>query len=91
MKVIREITDWSECPYPVKNHDYLVSPAMEFCHGMRKEGSDKWEKFSSRRRFVKSHRKFEVLNEKAPKEFVEPYMVHPWKNKTYNSLETFFE
>lgn len=91
MKLVRETTKWSKCPYPVKNHDYLVSPAMEFCFGIRKEGSDKWEKFSSRRRFNKSWRTFKVLDEKIPKEFVKPYMVNPWKNKTYNSLETFFE
>ena len=58
---------------------------------MRKEGSDKWEKFSSRRRFNKSWRTFKVLDEKIPKEFVEPYMVNPWKNKTYNSLEGFMQ
>ena len=89
MKIVREITDWSDSPHPVKNHDYLVSDAMEFCHGMRKQGSDKWEKFSSRRRFNKAWRKFEVLKEPMPKEFVEPYMVNPWKNKSYNSLESF--
>ena len=91
MKIVRETTDWSQSPHPVKNHDYLVSNAMEFCHAMRKEGSDKWEKFSNRRRFSKSYRTFKVLNEKLPKEFVEPYMVNPWKNKTYNSLEAYFE
>ena len=91
MKIVREITEWDECPYPVKNHDYMVSDAMEFCHAMRKQGSDKWEKFSTRRRFVKSYRKFEILNEKIPKEFVEPYMTNPWENKTYTSLEAFFE
>ena len=89
MKLVREITTWDECPYPVKNHDYLVSDAMEFCHAMRKQGSDKWEKFSTRRRFVKSFRKFETLNEKLPKEFVEPYMANPWDNKDYNSLEAY--
>ena len=89
MKLVREITTWDECPYPVKNHDYLVSDAMEFCHGMRKAGSDKWEKFESRRRFNKSWRKFQTLNEKLPKEFVDPYMADPWDNKSYNSLEAF--
>ena len=89
MKIVRETTKWGRCPYPVKNHDYLVSNAMEFCHAMRKQGSDKWEKFSTRRRFTKSFRTFEVLNEKLPKEFVEPYMSNPWKNKSYNSLEAF--
>ena len=89
MKLVREITDWSDSPYPVKNHDYMVTDAMEFCHAMRKQGSDKWEKFSTRRRFVKSYRKFETLNEKLPKEFVDPYMVDAWKNKSYNSLEAF--
>ena len=58
---------------------------------MRKQGSEKWEKFSSRRRFNKAHRKFEVLDEKKPKEFVEPYMANPWDNRSYNSLEAFFE
>ena len=91
MKLVRETTKWTKFPYPVKNHDYLVSPAMEFCFAMRKEGSDKWEKFSSRRRFNKSWRTFKVLDEKIPKEFVEPYMVNPWKNKTYNSLEGFMQ
>ena len=91
MKLVRETTKWKNCPYPVKNHDYMVSNAMEFCFGMRKQGSDKWEKFSARRRFSKSWRTFEVLDEKIPKEFVEPHMTNPWKNKTYNSLETFFE
>ena len=91
MKLVRETTEWNQSPYPVKNHDYMVSPAMEFCFGMRKAGSDKWEKFSSRRRFNKAYRKFVVLDEKTPKEFVEPYMANPWDNKSYNSLETFFE
>jgi len=89
MKLVRETTEWSNCPYPVKNHDYLVTNAMEFCHGMRKTGTDKWEKFSSRRRFNKGHRKFQVLNEKLPKEFVEPYMANPWDSKDYNSLEAY--
>jgi hypothetical protein len=89
MKIIREITEWTECPYPVKNHDYLVSNAYEFCHAMRKQGSDKWEKFGKRKKFNKAHRKFEVLNEKDPKEFVEPYCSNPWDSKTYNSLEMF--
>jgi len=56
---------------------------------MRKQGSDKWEKFSSRRRFNKSFRKFEVLNESLPKEFVDPYMSNPWDNRAYNSLEAY--
>ena len=89
MKIVREVTTWNECPYPVKNHDYMVSNAMEFCHAMRKQGSDKWEKFSSRRRFIKSFRKFQTLNETLPKEFVEPYMANPWDSKSYNSLEGF--
>ena len=67
----------------------MVSDGMEFCHAMRKQGSDKWEKFSTRRRFVKSYRKFETLNEKLPKEFVDPYMSNPWDNKEYNSLEAY--
>ena len=91
MKLVREITDWSQSPYPVKNHDYMVSTAMKFCFAMRKQGSDKWEKFAARRRFNKAHRKFEVLDEKKPKEFVEPFMTNPWENRSYNSLETFFE
>ena len=36
MKIIRETTEWTDCPYDVKNHDYLVSNAYEFCHAMRK-------------------------------------------------------
>ena len=89
MKIIRETTNWDQSPYPVKNHDYLVSDAAEFCHAMRKEGSDKWEKFGARKRFSKSWRKFTTLKESLPKEFVNPYMADPWSNKTYNSLEGF--
>ena len=89
MKLVRETTNWNGCPYPVKNHDYMVSDGMEFCFAMRKQGSDKWEKFSSRRRFSKAWRTFDQLQEKLPKEFVEPYMVNPWENRTYNSLEAF--
>ena len=89
MKIIRETTNWDQSPYPVKNHDYLVSDAAEFCHAMRKEGSDKWEKFGTRKRFSKSWRKFTTLKESLPKEFVNPYMTDPWSNKTYNSLEGF--
>ena len=91
MKIVRETTAWTQCPYPVKNHDYLVSNAMEFCHAYRKAGSDKWEKFSTRRRFTKAWRRFEVLNEKIPKEFVDPYMANPWENRSYNSLEAFMQ
>lgn len=91
MKIVREMTNWKSSPYPVKNHDYMVSDAMEFCFAMRKQGSDKWEKFSARRKFSKSYRKFEQLDEKIPKEFVQPYMSNPWDNRSYNSLEAFFE
>ena len=80
MKIVRETSTWTRCHYDVKNHDYLVSDGLEFCHGMRKAGSDKWEKFSKRKRFNKAFRSFEVLNEKLPKEFVEPYMANPWDN-----------
>ena len=83
------MTTWSRCPYPVKNHDYLVSDAYEFCHAMRKQGSDKWEQFGKRKKFNKSFRKFEVLNEKLPKEFVQPYMANPWDSREYNSLEAY--
>ena len=89
MKIIRETTNWSKSPYPVKNHDYLVSDGAEFCHGMRKAGSDKWEKFPTRKQFSKSWRKFKVLKESLPNEFVKPYMADPWTNTSYNSLEGF--
>ena len=89
MKIVRETTTWSKCPYPIKNHDYLVSNGMEFCHAMRKQGSDKWEKFEKRKRFNKAWRKFQTLNEKQPKEFVDPYMANPWDNTEYNSLEAY--
>jgi len=56
---------------------------------MRKVGTDKWEQFSSRRRFNKAFRKFQTLNEKLPKEFVDPYMSNPWDSKEYNSLEAY--
>ena len=91
MKIIRETTKWDKSPYPVKNHDYLVSNEGEFCHAMRKEGTDKWEKFATRKRFNKSWRKFTTLNEPTPKEFVAPSMANPWDNTSYNSLEAYFE
>jgi hypothetical protein len=69
----------------------MVSDGMEFCHGMRKAGSDKWEKFPKRKKFSKSWRKFTTLKEPIPKEFVKPYAADPWSNKTYNSLEAYFE
>ena len=89
MKIIRETTNWDQSPYPVKNHDYLVSDAAEFCHGMRKAGTDKWEQFPTRKRFSKSWRKFTTLKESLPKEFVKPYTADPWSNTSYNSLEGF--
>jgi len=67
----------------------MVSDGMEFCHGMRKAGSDKWERYSTRKRFSKSWRKFTTLKESLPKEFVKPYAADPWSNTSYNSLEGF--
>ena len=89
MKLVREKTKWSRCPYPIRNHDYMVSNGMEFCFGMRKAGTDKWEKWEKRKRFNKAWRQFETLDEKIPKEFVEPYTSNPWDAVSYNSLESF--
>ena len=67
----------------------MVSDGMEFCHGMRKAGTDKWERYATRKRFSKSWRKFTTLKESLPKEFVKPYTTDPWTNASYNSLEGF--
>ena len=91
MIILREVTDWSECKHGVKNHDYLVDDNKEFCIAYRKAGTDDWEKFKKHKRFVRTRRKFKRLKEEIPMNFIKPYMVDAWKNKSYNSLEAYFE
>ena len=90
MKIIRETTKFLDVDYDVPQHDYLI----EGGHGgrliaMRKNGSDRWEKFAKPLSFGKKHRTFKELREPIPKEFVKPFQSDPWKNKSYNSLEAF--
>ena len=91
MIILREVTDWSDSKHPVKNHDYLVDDNKEFCIAYRKAGTDDWERFKKHKRFVRTRRKFKRLKEETPINFIKPYMVDPWKNKSYNSLEAYFE
>ena len=89
MMILRETTKWTKCHYTPVNHDYLVDDTQEFCHAYRKAGSDVWEKFSKRRGFSKTYRRFKVLDEEIPSNFVKPFMADPWAKKEYNSLELF--
>ena len=89
MIILRETTKWTECPHEQPNHDYLVDDNHEFLIAYRKEGGTEWEKFSKRRPFLKTRRRFKELNEEIPTNFVKPFMSDPWKKKEYNSLEMF--
>jgi len=91
MIILREVTDWSDTPYRVFNHDYLVDDNKEFCIAYRKRGEGEWEKFSKRKRFVRTRRKFKHLKkEETPTRFIEPYQPDPYANASYHSLETYF-
>ena len=89
MKILREITEWPDVNYSPKNHDYLVLGDGR-CVAVRKAGSEDWEKFSAPKYFSRSHRRFKTLKEEEPTRFIQPVMADPWKNATYNSLETYF-
>ena len=89
MIILREITEWNECEYDVPNHDYLVDDNKEFLLAFRKEGKTEWEKFSKKRHFTRSRRRFKKLKEEVPTNFVKPFMADPWEKKEYNSLEMF--
>ena len=89
MKIVREVTEWTEVDYEPKNHDYLLLDDGR-CIAVRKAGSEDWEKFGTPKYFNRSRRRFKTLNEEEPTRFIQPVMADPWKNTSYNSLETYF-
>jgi len=90
MKIIRETTTYSKVDYDVPCHDYLVESGRGGrLIAMRKQGSDRWEKFSKMIPFSTKHRTFKQLREDIPVEFDKPIMSDAWKNKSYNNLEMF--
>ena len=90
VRMLREVTVWSEAPYKVPNHDYLVNSTQEKLIAYRKEGHTEWEKFTKPLTFSKTRRKFKNLKEEIPSTFIEPFQDDPWNNTTYNSLENYF-
>ena len=90
VRMLREVTVWSEAPYTVPNHDYLVNKTQERCIAYRKQGHDDWEKFTKPLPFSKTRRKFKNLKEEIPSTFIKPFQDDPWNNTSYNSLENFF-
>lgn len=88
MKIIRETTNWDDCPHRVGNHDYLVSDNRLVA--FRREGTDQWQKFTRPLNFNRGRRGFKTLKEEIPTSFVEPFMADPWENTSYNSLEVYF-
>lgn len=91
MIILREVTDWSDAPHHVFNHDYLVDDNKEFCIAYRKKGEGQWEKFSKQKRFTRTRRKFKVLKkEPIPTDFISPFQPDAWANASYYSLETYF-
>lgn len=61
LRVLQEITDWSEAEYAVPNHTYLVNESKEFCYGYIKQGASEPEMFSKRIPFSTSYRKFKEI------------------------------
>ena len=57
MRIYKEITDWPEVEYDVKNHTYAVNNAGK-CVGYCKSGTTEWEFFKKPKFFDKSRRKF---------------------------------
>ena len=89
MKVLREVTDWSDCKHGVVNMDYLVNSEGNLV-AIRKPESVDWQKFNKPLvNFSRSRRKFKTLKEEIPEVFVKPFTPDPWDNTSYNSLEGF--
>ena len=89
-RMLREVTVWSDAPYAVPNHDYLLNKTQEHCIAYRKQGRTEWEKFTKPLTFSKSRRKFKSLKEEIPSSFIKPFQDDPWNNTSYNSLESYF-
>jgi len=60
MRIFKEITDWPEVEYDVKNHTYAVNDAGK-CVGYCKSGTTEWIFFSKPRFFDRARRKFVQL------------------------------
>jgi hypothetical protein len=43
VRMLREVTVWSQAPYSVPNHDYLVNSTQEKLIAYRKQGHTEWE------------------------------------------------
>ena len=91
VKMLREVTVWSQAPYKVPNHDYLVNKTQEKLIAYRKQGHTEWEKFTKPLTFSKTRRKFKNLKEEIPSSFTKPFQDDPWNNTSYNSLESYFQ
>ena len=85
---LRETTEFTEVDYDVPNHDYLLLDTTRVI-GFRRQGEDKWQKFSRPLNFSKKGRSFQTLNEEDPTEYSYPNWIDPWENTSYNSLEAF--
>jgi hypothetical protein len=85
---LRETTEFTEVDYDVPKHDYLLLDTTRVV-GFRRQGEDKWQKFSRPLNFSKKGRSFQTLNEEDPTEYSYPNWIDPWENTSYNSLEAF--
>ena len=85
---LRETTEFTEVEYDVPKHDYLLLDTTRVV-GFRRQGEDKWQKFSRPLNFSKKGRTFKTLREEDPTEYSYPNWIDPWENTSYNSLEAF--
>jgi len=89
MKILREVTEWTECKHGVTNMDYLVNGEGQLV-AVRKPNAEDWEKFNKPIvNFSRSRRKFKTLKEEEPTVFIKPFTPDPWDSASYNSLEGF--
>ena len=89
MKILREVTEWTECQHGVTNMDYLVNGEGQLV-AIRKPESEDWQKFVKPMvNFSRSRRKFKTLKEEVPTVFIKPFTPDPWDSVSYNSLEGF--
>ena len=79
IQLLREVTEWD-----YSNHDYMIVGERLFAY--RRKDTDAWMKFSKTMHFSKSRRKFKVLNEEVPSNFIPLQTKDP---RTFESLEVF--
>ena len=82
VRMLREVTVWSEAPYNVPNHDYLVNKTQEKLIAYRNEGHTEWEKFTKPHTFSKTRRKFKKLKEEITSPLLIPFEDDSRKNTT---------